>query len=62
MTYALSPLERYTLYSKVSIHEAPTALHDMTFFDLRTCFVTCDLSLRESERISTLQCVILISL
>ena len=31
MTSALSPLERYTLYSKVSIHEAHAALRDMAF-------------------------------
>ena len=31
MMSALRPLERYTLYSKVSIHEAPVALHDMAF-------------------------------
>ena len=31
MTSALRTLERYTLYSKVSIHEAPVALHDMAF-------------------------------
>ena len=31
MKSALRPLERYTLCSKVSIHEAPAALHDMAF-------------------------------
>ena len=36
MTSALRPLERYILYSKVSIHEAPAALHDMAFTYTRT--------------------------